>query len=153
MEKFELYLAPMVRVSTLPMRLLCLDYGADMVYTPEIIDRAIIGAKRVTRNDVIEYVKDDRVVFSTVAREKSKLVLQLGTADPSLALKAIETVSRDVDFVNINSGCPKRFSIQGGMGAALLRDPEKLCSILSTLVENSTKTISVKIRMMDSVLV
>ena len=26
-------LAPMVRVSTLPMRLLCLEYGADIVYT------------------------------------------------------------------------------------------------------------------------
>ena len=28
----KLILAPMVRVSTLPMRLLSLDYGADLVY-------------------------------------------------------------------------------------------------------------------------
>lgn len=30
-------LAPMVRVGTLPMRLLALKYGADLVYTEEII--------------------------------------------------------------------------------------------------------------------
>lgn len=31
-------MAPMVRVGTLPMRLLALDYGADIVYTEELID-------------------------------------------------------------------------------------------------------------------
>lgn len=31
-------LAPMVRVGTLPMRLLALDYGADIVYSEELID-------------------------------------------------------------------------------------------------------------------
>lgn len=34
----KLILAPMVRVGTLPMRLLALDYGADIVYTEELID-------------------------------------------------------------------------------------------------------------------
>lgn len=34
----KIILAPMVRVSTLPFRLLCREYGADIVYTPEIID-------------------------------------------------------------------------------------------------------------------
>lgn len=33
-----LALAPMVRVGTLPSRLLALQYGADLVYTEEIID-------------------------------------------------------------------------------------------------------------------
>lgn len=34
----KIILAPMVRVGTLPMRLLALDYGADLVYTEELID-------------------------------------------------------------------------------------------------------------------
>jgi tRNA-dihydrouridine synthase len=34
----KIILAPMVRVGTLPMRLLALDYGADIVYTEELID-------------------------------------------------------------------------------------------------------------------
>lgn len=34
----KVILAPMVRVGTLPMRLLALDHGADLVYTEELID-------------------------------------------------------------------------------------------------------------------
>jgi tRNA-dihydrouridine synthase 2 len=39
----KMMLAPMVRVGTLPFRLLCLDYGADFVYTEEIIDRKLVS--------------------------------------------------------------------------------------------------------------
>ena len=35
-------LAPMVRVGTLPFRLTCLTYGADLVYGEEIVDKKII---------------------------------------------------------------------------------------------------------------
>lgn len=34
----KIILAPMVRVGTLPMRLLALDCGADIVYSEELID-------------------------------------------------------------------------------------------------------------------
>ena len=37
----KLILAPMVRVATLPMRLLALDYGADIVYS-EVRKAAIL---------------------------------------------------------------------------------------------------------------
>lgn len=42
----KLVLAPMVRSGTLPMRLLALYHGAGLVWTPEIVDKAIIGAQR-----------------------------------------------------------------------------------------------------------
>jgi hypothetical protein len=37
---------PKVRVGTLPMRLLALDYGADLVWTEETVDKKIIGCER-----------------------------------------------------------------------------------------------------------
>ncbi|KAF7645135.1 hypothetical protein LDENG_00209490 [Lucifuga dentata] len=40
-------LAPMVRVGTLPMRLLALDYGADVVYCEELIDIKMARCHRV----------------------------------------------------------------------------------------------------------
>lgn len=39
-------LAPMVRVGTLPMRLLALDYGADLVYSEELIDWKFLRSVR-----------------------------------------------------------------------------------------------------------
>lgn len=48
-------------------------------------------------------------------------------------------------------GCPKEFSLKGGMGAALLTQREKAKSILSTLVQNTRVPISCKIRVFESV--
>lgn len=42
----KLILAPMVRVGTLPMRLLALDYGADLVYSEELIDWKFLRSVR-----------------------------------------------------------------------------------------------------------
>ena len=42
-------LSPMVRANELPFRLLCLDGGADVVYTPEIIGEKLAGAQRERR--------------------------------------------------------------------------------------------------------
>lgn len=42
----KLILAPMVRNGTLPMRLLALKYGADIVYTEELIDWKLLKTTR-----------------------------------------------------------------------------------------------------------
>lgn len=42
----RIILAPMVRIGTLPMRLLALDYGADIVYTEELIDFKLLRSIR-----------------------------------------------------------------------------------------------------------
>lgn len=42
----KIVLAPMVKVGTLPTRLLALKYGADLVYTEEIIDFKFLRAYR-----------------------------------------------------------------------------------------------------------
>lgn len=70
----------MVRVGTLPMRLLALDYGADIVYCEELIDLKMLQCKRVV-NEVLSTVDfvapDDRVVFRTCEREQSRVVFQM----------------------------------------------------------------------------
>lgn len=48
-------------------------------------------------------------------------------------------------------GCPKEFSIKGGMGAALLKQPEKAKAILSTLVQNLKIPVTCKIRVFESI--
>lgn len=42
----KIILAPMVRIGTLPMRLLALDYGADIVFTEELIDFKLLRSVR-----------------------------------------------------------------------------------------------------------
>ena len=45
-------------------------------------------------------------------------------------------------------GCPKDFSLKGGMGAALLTQPEKVRSILTTLVTGLSIPVTCKIRLL-----
>ena len=87
-------------------------------------------------------------------REGGRLIFQLGTSDPDRAVAAARLVAGDVAGIDINAGCPKPFSTSGGMGAALLRTPDKLCSILEALVAHITTEfeigISVKIRLLET---
>lgn len=84
--------------------------------------------------------------------EAKKLIFQLGTANPDLAVEAATIVASDVAGIDVNAGCPKSFSTDGGMGAALLKTPDLLCSILRALVEKVGQPfgigISVKIRIL-----
>lgn len=48
-------------------------------------------------------------------------------------------------------GCPKQFSITGGMGAALLSEPEKIKSILTLLVPNLSIPVTCKIRLLPDI--
>ncbi|KAM9377751.1 tRNA-dihydrouridine(20) synthase [NAD(P)+]-like isoform 2-T2 [Pholidichthys leucotaenia] len=146
-------LAPMVRVGTLPMRLLALDYGADVVYCEELIDIKMAQCQRVV-NEVLETVDfvapDDRVMFRTCEREKGRVVFQMGTADPDRALTVARLVEKDVAAVDVNMGCPKEYSTKGGMGAALLSDPDKIEAILHTLVTGLSIPVTCKIRILPS---
>ena len=51
----KMILAPMVKVGTTPMRLLSLHYGADIVYTEEIIDWRLLRCDRI-ENPVLQTV-------------------------------------------------------------------------------------------------
>lgn len=45
----------MVRIGTLPTRLLALEYGASLVWSPEVIDRAMMDAERVVEGAKIPH--------------------------------------------------------------------------------------------------
>ncbi|XP_066140987.1 tRNA-dihydrouridine(20) synthase [NAD(P)+]-like [Euwallacea fornicatus] len=149
----KIILAPMVRVGTLPMRLLALHYGADIVYSEEIIDWKLLKSVRIVNDALgtIDYIdkSDGTIVFRTCAIEKNKVVVQLGTCDPSRALKVGKMIENDVAGIDINMGCPKEFSLKGGMGATLLTQPEKAKAILSILVKNVSIPVTCKIRVFE----
>ena len=121
----------------------------DLVYSPEIVDKSIIGAVRLVNeaSGTIDYIKEGKLVFRTHPAEKDRLVFQLGSADPLLALQAALTVQEDVAAFDLNCGCPKRFSLQAGMGAALLKAPDLLVGVLENLLAGTDRPVSAKIRL------
>jgi tRNA-dihydrouridine synthase 2 len=67
-------------------------------------------------------------------------------------VQAAKTVMNDVSGIDLNCGCPKPFSTHAGMGAALLTNPDLLCSILTALRAAMPPEISVsaKIRLLPT---
>ncbi|KAL3526945.1 hypothetical protein ACH5RR_011601 [Cinchona calisaya] len=150
----KLVLAPMVRVGTLPLRLLAAEYGADITYGEEIIDHKLLKCERRINDilgctDIVEKGTES-VVFRTCPEERNRVVFQMGTSDAVRALKAAQLVCKDVAAVDINMGCPMSFSISGGMGAALLNKPELIHDILTTLKRNLNTPVTCKIRLLKS---
>ncbi|SJX63148.1 related to tRNA dihydrouridine synthase [Sporisorium reilianum f. sp. reilianum] len=151
-----IFLAPMVRIGTLPTRLLSLEYGADLVWGPEIVDRAIIGSERRVNphTGVVEYLKEYKQIFSCHPIERPYLVYQLGSADPDLAYQAIKTITQadDVAAVDLNCGCPKPFSTHAGMGANMLSTPILLCNTLKAMRRAAPPHVAVtcKIRLLPT---
>ena len=168
-------LAPMVRASTTPLRILALKYGADFTYTEELVDRSLAQTIRVENKDLqtIDYIKDPATLPKKTRKkleadnnrpclilridpkiEKGKLICQLGTGEPKLALAAAKRVVGDVDGIDVNMGCPKKFSVSGGMGSALLKDPDRAAQILLTLKKELLgplgKPLSCKIRLLET---
>ena len=168
----KVVLAPMVRSGECPSRLLALKYGADLVWGPETIDKALIGTTRHVntatntvdftrfssngnKNGAVPVDQRESLIYRLhPEREGKNFVYQIGTSDPATAVEAANLIAKDVAGIDVNAGCPKPFSTLGGMGAALLKTPEKLCSILRALVtEVGTPHeigISVKIRILDT---
>ncbi|KAI9680005.1 MAG: hypothetical protein M1817_005020 [Caeruleum heppii] len=166
----KVVLAPMVRSGELPTRLLSLQYGADLVWGPETVDRSLIGCtpRHNSKLQIVELTRppsvhahepipitprEDSTIFRFhLALESDKFIFQIGTSSPTLAVQAAHLVAPYCAGIDVNAGCPKSFSTAGGMGAALLRTPDLLCSILTSLVKEVGAAheigISVKIRLL-----
>lgn len=99
-------------------------------------------------------VKESVIYRVHPEREGRKHIFQIGTSDPDRAVSTARLIAPDVAGIDVNAGCPKSFSTHDGMGAALLKTPDKLVAILEALVKNIVPEfqigVSVKIRILDT---
>lgn len=86
---------------TLPFRALALRYGADTVFTEEVIDRRVLNAVRTENSFLgsVDYVeargkKGNAVPFQTCALERDRVVYQIGTSEAANALRAAQVGSK-----------------------------------------------------------
>ncbi|KAI1701981.1 dihydrouridine synthase (Dus) domain-containing protein [Ditylenchus destructor] len=147
----KIALGPMVRAGRTPLRMLALEYGADLVYTEEIVDEKLLKTKRVVNEllGCVDYTIDNNIELRVAKEEAQKCILQIGTNSAEKAVKICKKFGQDVAAIDVNMGCPKPFSTHQGMGAALLAQPEKVKEILTSMVANSQVPVSCKIRVLN----
>ncbi|KZV79694.1 zinc finger dihydrouridine synthase [Exidia glandulosa HHB12029] len=116
------YLAPLTTVGNLPFRRLCVSLGADIT----------CGEMGLATS----FLQGSREEWSLVRRHPSERTfgVQLCGNKPTSLVTAAEAIAREcgpnIDFVDVNCGCPIDLVFQTGAGSALLDAPSKLSKIV-----------------------
>ena len=106
-------LAPMVRASTTPLRVLALRYGADFVYSEELVDRSISDTIRVQNDKLqtIDYIKD-----TSKLPLKTQRKLQRQNNRPCLILRIDQQIEKqNSSEQNCSPYCLLRNAREGGL--------------------------------------
>lgn len=111
----------------------------------QLSSKAVLFTEMIHTNAILH---GNQSKFLDHTKEQNPLVLQLGGNNPE-ALSKVCILSNEIDYdeINLNLGCPSPKVKSGNFGAALMAQPELVKDCLTAMIENSDKTISVKIRL------
>jgi len=130
-------LAPMHQVTRSPMRLLCKEGGADVVYTEMIAAEAIIR-EIPQAMEMASFDEEQRPVVIQIFGDKPEVMAQ--------AAKLLEDKFQP-DGIDINFGCPVQKAAKQGFGACQLFEPDKAAAIIKKIKKSlKTTALSAKIR-------
>ena len=129
-------LAPMADYTDGPFRRLCKRHGADVLVTEMVPVQALLRSPRA-RERLLAFEPGEAPIGVQLS------LASLDVIEPALALLE----GRGFAFVDLNSGCPMRTTVNGGCGAALMREPAKLEALLRRMVDATTMPVTVKVRL------
>lgn len=132
----DLVLAPMDGITDSPFRSLARRFGSALSYT-EFIN----GLDIVNQHPYL----DERLKFS---EEERPVLFQLLDNDPQRIVKgALFLRQYNPDGIDINLGCSAKSVVNRGAGAALLRSPQTIAKICSSLTKALDIPVTAKIRL------
>jgi tRNA-dihydrouridine synthase B len=133
---YPLFLAPMEDVTNPNFRLLCKQYGADMVYTEFISADALIRNVQRTEQKL------------HICNEERPVAIQLYGREPDAMAEAARIAeTAQPEIIDLNFGCPVKKVAGKGAGAGLLRDIPKMLAITKAVVEKVKTPVTVKTRL------
>ncbi|MFR6022190.1 MAG: tRNA dihydrouridine synthase DusB [Clostridia bacterium] len=130
----NLILAPMAGVTDLPFRKICKEFGPGLVCTEMVSSKAIYHDDTKTK------------LLMNTDGEKRPISMQIFGSDEETMGYAAKYVSKIADIVDINMGCPAPKVVKNGDGSKLLLDIEKAEKVIKSVVKNSSKPVTLKIR-------
>lgn len=130
-------LAPMAGISNSAFRLTVKEFGAGLVCAEMISDKGIVLKNKKTMDML--YI-DER---------ENPLSLQIFGGEKETLVEAAQFVDKNTnaDIIDINMGCPVPKITKCDAGARWLLDPDKIYDMVSAVVENVDKPVTVKMRM------
>jgi len=131
-----LLLAPMEDVTDSAFRLMCKQFGADMVYTEFVSSDALI--RNVSKTNQKLRISD----------EERPVAVQIYGKDPATMARAAQICEEaGPDILDINFGCPVRKIASKGAGAGLLNNIPLMLEITRAVVDAVKIPVTVKTRL------
>ena len=132
-----LIVAPMAGISNEAFRELCFEFGAGLVYTEMVSDKAI-------------YYRNSKTMdMLKVGDEHHPVSLQLFGNDVNTMVYAAQVLDRETncDLIDINMGCPVNKVVKTGAGSAMMKDEDHSVEIVKEIVKHVSKPVTVKMRL------
>ena len=134
--QYPVLLAPMEDVTDLGFRLMCKQFGADLVYTEFVSSDALI--RQVNKSMQKLTISDDErpVAIQIYGRDADSM---------TEAARIVETVKPDI--IDLNFGCPVKRVAGKGAGAGMLQNVPLMLDIVRSVVSAVKTPVTVKTRL------
>jgi nifR3 family TIM-barrel protein len=134
--KYPVLLAPMEDVTDLGFRLMCKEFGADLVYTEFVSSDALI--RQVNKSMQKLNISDEErpVAIQIYGRDVDSM---------TEAARIVETVKPDI--IDLNFGCPVKRVAGKGAGAGMLQNVPLMLDIVRSVVNAVNTPVTVKTRL------
>lgn len=130
------FLAPMEDVTDMGFRLLCKQFGADMVYTEFVSSDALIRHVNKTKAKL------------TISDEERPVAIQIYGRDVDSMVEAAKICEEaSPDILDINFGCPVKKVAGKGAGSGMMKTPDLMVEITKAVVEAVKIPVTVKTRL------
>lgn len=135
--KNNVFLAPMAGVSNAAYFRICEKYGLGYAVTELISSEAIVRDNKKTF-DMLKGLNTLSIPFA----------VQIFGSDPVVMGKAAKIIEDKIhpDVIDINMGCPVPKVVNNGAGSSLMKNPDLVYSLVSSVVESVSCPVTVKIR-------
>lgn len=130
------FLAPMEDVTDQAFRLMCKEFGADMVYTEFVSSNALIRLVNKTTQKL------------SISDEERPVAIQIyGKETEAMVGAALIAEEARPDILDINFGCPVKKVAGKGAGAGMLQNIPKMLEITRAVVDAVKIPVTVKTRL------
>ena len=130
------FLAPMEDVTDQAFRLMCKEFGADMVYTEFVSSDALIRLVNKTTQKL------------SISDEERPVAIQIyGKETEAMVGAALIAEEARPDILDINFGCPVKKVAGKGAGAGMLQNIPKMLEITRAVVDAVKIPVTVKTRL------
>ena len=133
----KVILAPMAGVTNYAFRKVIKDFGAGLIYTEMVSDKAIV------------YKNEKTLAMTKVHDDERPVSMQIfgGDVDSLVEAAIFLDNNSNCDIIDINFGCPvNKVAVKSKAGSSLLKDPDLVFEIVSNVVKAVKKPVTCKIR-------